>query len=119
MKRVTRRYMFLGAIALATLVMAVAVYSCNREGAKKVVVMFSFDENQYSYALFRESLEEAFKKRKQSVDISYYYIDCLLRSHNDEINECQRILDECQRNGKPDLIMTVGDEVTYSTPMTH
>ena len=56
--------MFLGAIALATLVMAFAVYSCNREGAKKVVVMFSFDENQYSYALFRESLEEAFKKRK-------------------------------------------------------
>lgn len=105
------------AIAVAGIAVAVFFYRCVTQ--KRVVVVFSYDSQLYNYISFRKELEDAFRKNKQNVDIEYYYLNCLNWNHDDEIRECRSILAEACRNGEPDVILTIGDEVTYSMLHTY
>ena len=110
--------MYIIAIAVAAVAMAFGVYACQITDKKKIVVIFSQHEGMHCYEDFRESLEKALKRKRINAHLSYFYLDCEKWSHNDEIDEARRILNEAGKNGFPDLVMTIGDEVTYSVMTT-
>ena len=118
MIRLTRKIMYIIAIAVAAVAMAFGVYACQITDKKKIVVIFSQHEGMHCYEDFRESLEKALKRKRINAHLSYFYLDCEKWSHNDEIDEARRILNEAGKNGFPDLVMTIGDEVTYSVMTT-
>ena len=106
------------AIAVALVAMAFGVYACQNDNTKKIVVIFSQHERVHCYGDFRESLEKALKKKHINAHLSYFYLDCEKWSHNEEVDEARRILNEAGQQGFPDMVMTIGDEVTYSVMTT-
>ena len=105
------------AVAFAALLMAVigaAYYNHRHIDVKRITVIFSYDESHQSYAFFRKSLEKALREKGYDVDITYHYLDAIALRHNEEINTINHILSNMDGPARPDLIMTVGDEVTYS-----
>ncbi len=106
------------AIAVALVAMAFGVYACQNDNSKKIVVIFSQHERVHCYGDFRESLEKALKKKHINAHLSYFYLDCEKWSHNEEVDEARRILNEAGQQGFPDMVMTIGDEVTYSVMTT-
>ena len=106
------------AIAVALVAMAFGVYACQNDNSKKIVVIFSQHERVHCYGDFRESLEKALKKKHINAHLSYFYLDCEKWSHNEEVDEARRILSKAGSNGFPDMVMTIGDGVTYSVMTT-
>ena len=106
------------AIAVALVAMAFGVYACQNDNSKKIVVIFSQHERVHCYGDFRESLEKALKKKHINAHLSYFYLDCEKWSHNEEVDAARRILSKAGSNGFPDMVMTIGDEVTYSVMTT-
>ena len=118
MIRLTRKLIYLIAIAVAVVAMAFGVYACQNDNTKKIVVIFSQHERVHCYGDFRESLEKALKKKHINAHLSYFYLDCEKWSHNEEVDEARRILSKASSNGFPDMVMTIGDELTYSVMTT-
>ena len=118
MIRLTRKIMYIIAIAVAVMAMAFGVYACQNTDKKKIVVIFSQHSGLHCYEDFRESLEKALKKKHINAHLSYFYLDCEKWSHNEEVDEARRILSKASSNGFPDMVMTIGDEVTYSVMTT-
>ena len=118
MIRLTRKLIYLIALAVALVAMAFGVYACQDNNSKKIVVIFSQHERVHCYGDFRESLEKALKKKHINAHLSYFYLDCEKWSHNEEVDEARRILNEAGQQGFPDMVMTIGDEVTYSVMTT-
>ena len=118
MIRLTRKLIYLIALAVAVVAMAFGVYACQNDNSKKIVVIFSQHERVHCYGDFRESLEKALKKKHINAHLSYFYLDCEKWSHNEEVDEARRILSKAGSNGFPDMVMTIGDEVTYSVMTT-
>ena len=110
--------MYIIAIAVAVMAMAFGVYACQITDKKKIVVIFSQHSGLHCYEDFRESLEKALKRKRINAHLSYFYLDCEKWSHNEEVDEARRILNEAGKNGFPDMVMTIGDEVTYSVMTT-
>ena len=106
-------------IAVAVMAMAFSVFACQNKDKKNIVVIFSQHSGVHCYADFRESLEKSLKKKGVNAQLSYFYLDCEKWSHNEEIDEARRILNESSKNGFPDMVMTIGDEVTYSVMVSH
>ena len=106
------------AIAVALVAMAFGVYACQNDNTKKIVVIFSQHERVHCYGDFRESLEKALKKKHINAHLSYFYLDCEKWSHNEEVAEARRKHRKAGSNGIPDMVMTIGDEVTYSVMTT-
>ena len=96
------------------LAIAAVIYTYRGHEGKRVTVIFSYDEGHQSYAFFRKSLEKAFRDKGYDVDITYHYLDAIALQHNEEINTINHLLSNMEGTARPDLLMTVGDEVTYS-----
>ena len=118
MIRLTRKLIYLIALAVAAVAMAFGIYACQDNNSKKIVVIFSQHERVHCYGDFRESLEKALKKKHINAHLSYFYLDCEKWDHNEEVDEARRILSKASSNGFPDMVMTIGDEVTYSVMTT-
>ena len=118
MIRLTRKLIYLIAIAVAVVAMAFGVYACQYDNTKKIVVIFSQHSGMHCYGDFRKSLEKALKRKGINAQLSYFYLDCEKWSHNEEVDEARRILNEAGQQGFPDMVMTIGDEVTYSVMTT-
>ena len=118
MIRLTRKIMYIIALAVAVMALAFGVYACQNTDKKKIVVIFSQHSGLHCYKDFRESLEKALKRKRINAHLSYFYLDCEKWSHNEEVDEARRILNEAGKNGFPDMVMTIGDEVTYSVMTT-
>ena len=118
MIRLTRKLIYIAVIAVAAVAMAFGVYACQNTDKKKIVVIFSQHSGLHCYEDFRESLEKALRKERINAHLSYFYLDCEKWNHNEEVDEARRILNEAGKNGFPDMVMTIGDEVTYSVMTT-
>ena len=118
MIRLTRKLIYIAVIAVAAVAMAFGVYACQNTDKKKIVVIFSQHSGLHCYKDFRESLEKALRKERINAHLSYFYLDCEKWNHNEEVDEARRILNEAGKNGFPDMVMTIGDEVTYSVMTT-
>ena len=118
MIRLTRKLIYLIALAVAVVAMAFGVYACQYDNTKKIVVIFSQHSGMHCYGDFRKSLEKALKRKGINAQLSYFYLDCEKWSHNEEVDEARRILNEAGQQGFPDMVMTIGDEVTYSVMTT-
>ena len=111
------------AAILAAILTTVATIIYKNRDEHKVVVIFSYDQHHYGYPAFIEELEKTFSLNGQNVNIDYYYLDALANDYQAELDVATAILDEASKKGVPDVILTIGDEVTYSTlhsyhPMT-
>ena len=111
------------AAILAAILTTVATIIYRYRDEHKVVVIFSYDQHHYGYPAFIEELENTFSSNGQHVNIDYYYLDALANDYQAELDVATAILDEASKKGVPDVILTIGDEVTYSTlhsyhPMT-
>ena len=118
MIRLTKKIIYIIALAVVVTTMAIGVFACQHGQKKKVVVFFSQGKDVHCYNTFIKSLEKAFSRQPVNVSLSYLYLDCDKWGHNEEVEECRRLLDEARRNGDPDLLITIGDEVTYSIMTT-
>ena len=118
MIRLTQKIIYIIALAMVVTAVAIGVFACEHSETKKVVVFFSQGKDMHCYNNFIESLEKAFGKQPVNVSLSYLYLDCDKWGHNEEVEECRRLLDEARHNGDPDLLITIGDEVTYSVMTT-
>ena len=118
MIRLTRKLIYLIALAVAAVAMAFGVYACQYDNTKKIVVIFSQHSGMHCYGDFRKSLEKALKRKGINDQLYYFYLDCEKWSHNEEVDEARRILNEAGQQGFPDMVMTIGDEVTYSVMTT-
>ena len=107
---------YIAACLSGILILAIAAVTYTYRGheGKRVTVIFSYDEGHQSYAFFRKSLEKAFRDKGYDVDITYHYLDAIALRHNEEINTINHLLSNMEGTARPDLLMTVGDEVTYS-----
>ena len=109
MIRLTRKIMYIIALAVAVMALAFGVYACQNTDKKKIVVIFSQHSGLHCYKDFRESLEKALRKERINAHLSYFYLDCEKWNHNEEVDEARRILNEAGKNGFPDMVMTIGD----------
>ena len=80
--------------------------------------MFSGNESQHAYLEFRRALEQQLSSLDVRAEVTYCYLDCERYSHDPEIAQARRLIDDVQRKRPIDYLVTVGDQATYSTAQT-
>ena len=83
-----------------------------------VVVMYSHDKGQFSYTEMCNTFKEEFDRLGDNVNLRYCYLGCERWGHDHEIIESKRLLEEALHDGKIDLLITVGDQASYSAMQT-
>ena len=116
--RLKRRLLYASLFAIIVMVVAVPfIYSCAKATDYHVVVVFSHDKGHYNYRQMVDAFEKEFSKGDKThkrVHLSYFYLFCERWGHDQEVIEAKKIIDEAQRDHDIDLIVTVGDQASYS-----
>lgn len=90
------------------------IYACNNTPAYNVVVVFSHYKDLESYDEIRDAMYDRFKKDGNKIRLNCYYLDCERWDSKQEEAEATRILEDAAQGGKIDMIVTVGDQASFS-----
>lgn len=80
---------------------------------KRIALVFSTSKDEIGNGTIEERLHKEFKERGIEVTFDKYYLDCNRFNEEGEIEQIRKYL-ELIKNSPVDLILTVGDQVTYS-----
>ena len=118
MKKVSR----ISGIVLSLLAVVAIVFgsilACKKQPQFHVHVIFSQEKGDASYDDIREALEDQFDKLGDKVSISYSYLCCERWDHDHEVAEAKRILNKEVDQANTDLLITIGDQASYSVMIT-
>ena len=79
-----------------------------------IAVVFSQDKHHWSYGLYLKHLEAVFRKQGLKVTITPFYLDCETYDAAGELQRATIIMEEISYKIRPDVIITVGDQATFS-----
>ena len=107
-------------IVLVIVVVAVfgCIFACDHKPLYHVVVVFSHEKGQGNYDEMCEEMEKTFKELGDNVSLSYDYLCCERWDHEHEIIEARRILRNMEKVSNVDLVITIGDQASYSVMQT-
>lgn len=88
-------------------------YTTNHRLEKHISLVYSFSPNDGGYGNFEELLQQAFRKQGIEPVFDKFYLDCNNLTTKDEIESMKTYL-EILRNRRVDLILTVGDQSTFT-----
>ena len=80
---------------------------------KHISLIYSFSKDEIGYGNIEQLLYQEFRKRGIEPVFDKFYLDCTLLSSGKEIESLSKYL-ELVKNKSIDLILTVGDQSTYS-----
>ena len=81
---------------------------------RNVSVVFSQGAPHVSYKAFLETLRKEFAKSDIHANITTHYLDCESYARHQELERAKNILQQVEVEDKPHLIISVGDQATYS-----
>lgn len=94
------------------------LYSCNTGPVRHVAVVFSHTKDMSTYKDLGRAMEEELDEQGINAKVSYFYLECERWGHDHEIIEAKRILEDALKENKIDMIVTIGDQASYSVMQT-
>ena len=114
MKQPRKPLLFL-LISLALAAIAASWWSINRfHEEKHILVVFSHDPQMHGYKEIEEGIRRNFSSHRIPAKFTVAYLHAEDYGHNEEIEQCERILKEARGKEEVDLIINIGDEANYS-----
>ena len=95
------------------------VINCQHTANYNVLVIHSFGKDFPNYPEFNQLIESEFRRQGEPVNLSIHYLDCERRNHPEEISFMNDVINQITPGHKPDLIIPVGDQATYSLLIAH
>ena len=92
--------------------------SSSTESADKphVLVVFSEDRTQYNtFADIENTMTKAFKEKGIDANLTFDYLSCDRWEAEREVEEAGKIITRNNREKNIDMLVTIGDQATYST----
>ena len=92
--------------------------SSSTESAYKphVLVVFSEDRTQYNtFADIENTMTKAFKEKGIDANLTFDYLSCDRWEAEREVEEAGKIITRNNREKNIDMLVTIGDQATYST----
>ena len=80
-----------------------------------ILVMFSESERRYNFTNYPQTILDHLEDNKVYADVTFRYLDCDHWNPEDEIVQAGKIVEEEDAKRKIDIIVTIGDQATYST----
>lgn len=105
----------LGIVAVMGVIAAGIWYSIPKVADKHILVMFSEAERRYDFIDYESIILKHFDKHNVNADVTFRYLDCERWAPEDEITKAKEIVETANRQRKLDMIVTIGDQATYST----
>ena len=85
----------------------------NNLAVKRISIVYSISKNEKGNGNFEELLYQEFRKLGIEVEFDRFYLDCNRLNAAEEIEHISKYL-ELLNNKSVDIILTVGDQATYS-----
>ena len=85
---------------------------------KRISLVYSMSKNDIGNKNIEKLLQEEFRKRGIEVIFDQFYLNCALLNEREEIEHIRKYL-ELLESKSIDLILTIGDQATYSLLSTH
>ena len=105
----------LGIVAVMGVIAAGIWYSIPKVADKHILVMFSEAERRYDFIDYESIILKHFDKHNVNADVTFRFLDCERWAPEDEITKAKEIVETANRQRKLDMIVTIGDQATYST----
>lgn len=99
---------------LAIGMLAGILVTCQHTYNYRVMVIHSFSRNFPNYPEFNSLIESEFNRQGEPVALTFHYLDSEKRNHPEETTFIRELLDGVAPDKMPDLIISVGDQATYS-----
>ena len=99
---------------LAIGMLAGILATCQHTYNYRVMVIHSFGRNFPNYPEFNRLIESEFNRQGEPVALTFHYLDSEKRNHPSETTFIRELLDGVAPDKMPDLIISVGDQATYS-----
>ena len=84
-------------------------------GKHHVLVMFSENVERYKFVDIEDIMKKAFKEKGINADITFDYLACEHYDADHEVEEARKIVERNNRQRPIDMLVTIGDQATYST----
>ena len=113
-----KKKIIIWSLGIVVVVAAIAVgiwYSTPKVADKHILVMFSEAEKRYDFVDYPGIILEHLRKQGINADVTFRYIDCEHWNPEEEIVQAGKIVKEEDARRKLDIIVTIGDQGTYST----
>lgn len=91
---------------------------CSSKEERRVLVIHSYEEDYQGYPTYNKLIEKEFSEAHIPVKLSFFYLNCELRSAQRELDEINHLLDSMSGQ-RPDIILVNDDQATYSLLETH
>ncbi|MGN0280887.1 MAG: ATP-binding protein [Prevotella sp.] len=118
MKKISRFTGIIAALLALVGIIFCTTFACKKVPRYHVHVIFSQENGDASYDDMREAFEDQFDKLGDKVSLSYSYLCCERWDHDHEVAEAKRILTKEVDQNNTDLIITIGDQASYSVMVT-
>ena len=105
----------LGFVAVTTIIAAGYSFWVSSQPRKHILVMFSESERRYNFTDYPKAILNHLEDNKVYADVTFRYLDCEHWNPEDEIVQAGKIVAEEDEKRKIDIIVTIGDQATYST----
>ena len=105
----------LGVVAVMAVIAAMIWHSMPKVADKHILVMFSESERRYDFLDYEQIILKHFDGHDINADVTFRYLECERWAPGEEIKKAGEILEKVNRHRKLDMIVTIGDQATYST----
>ncbi|MGM9779988.1 MAG: ATP-binding protein [Prevotella sp.] len=105
----------LGIVAVLGVIAAGIWYSMPKVADKHILVMFSEAERRYDFVDYQSIILKHFDRHNINADVTFCYLDCERWTPGVEIDKAREIVEKANQKRKLDIIVTIGDQATYST----
>ena len=105
----------LGFVAVTTIIAAGYSFWVSSQPRKHILVMFSESVRRYNFTDYPKAMLNHLEDNKVYADVTFRYLDCEHWNPEDEIVQAGKIVAEEDAKRKIDIIVTIGDQATYST----
>ena len=115
MKRRTIILWTLGLVAVMGVIVLATWRYMPKMPTKHILVMFSEAERRYDFLDYESIILKHLDNHNVNSVVTFQYLDCERWSPGDEIIKAREIVEKANRQRKLDMIVTIGDQATYST----
>ena len=105
----------LGVVAVMAIIATGYSFWVSSQPRIHILVMFSESERRYNFTNYPQTILDHLEDNKVYADVTFRYLDCDHWNPEDEIVQAGKIVEEEDAKRKIDIIVTIGDQATYST----
>lgn len=123
MKKGKSKYQYIFAIIFLLLAFVCGLnckqwYTSSHRVEKNIALVYSFAKDEIGYGNFEKLFQKELRKQGIEPVFNKFYLDCNKLPTHEEIEQTQKYLDLVDSKST-DLVLTVGDQATYSVLTTH